>query len=70
MEHEWRCTHCGRLLGVLGGNRLHIRFARGHEYIVGFPATSVCRGCRSLNELPVQQDGCSGTTQPSKRIGG
>jgi len=50
MEREWRCTRCGKLLGLLEGERLHIRFARGHEYLVGFPATSVCRGCRTLNE--------------------
>jgi phage FluMu protein Com len=51
MEQEWRCTRCGKLLAVLRGDRLHIRFARGHEYLVGFPATSVCRSCRTLNEL-------------------
>ena len=50
MEREWRCTRCGKLLGLLTGARLHIRFARGHEYIVGFPATSVCRSCQTLNE--------------------
>ena len=56
MKREWRCTRCGKLLGVLEGARLHIRFARGHEYIVGFPATSVCRSCRTLNELEVNQE--------------
>ncbi len=55
MEHEWRCTRCGKLLGVLEGDRLHIRFARGHEYIVGFPSASVCRGCRTLNEITAQE---------------
>lgn len=48
---EWRCIHCNKLLAVIDGDRLHIRFARGHEYLVGFPVTSVCRGCRTLNEL-------------------
>ena len=48
---EWRCTRCGKLLAVLQGDRLHIRFARRHEYFVGFPATSVCRHCGTLNEL-------------------
>jgi len=52
MEREWRCTRCGKLLGLVEGERLHIRFARGHEYLVGFPATSVCRNCRTLNEVP------------------
>lgn len=51
MKREWRCTGCGKLLGVLDRDRLHIRFARGHEYLVGFPATTVCRSCRTLNEL-------------------
>jgi hypothetical protein len=50
MRKEWRCTSCGKLLGVLRDGRLHLRFARGHEYLVGFPATSVCRACRALNE--------------------
>ena len=52
MEREWRCMRCKRLLGLFKGKRLHIRFARGHQYLVSFPATSVCRGCRTLNEVP------------------
>lgn len=51
MEQEWRCSRCGKLLAVVRGERLHIRFARGHEYLVGFPVTGVCRGCGTLNEL-------------------
>lgn len=51
MEKEWRCSSCGKKLGNLRDGRLHLRFARGHEYLVGFPATSVCRGCRTLNEI-------------------
>ena len=50
MDREWRCTRCGKLLGLMEGDRLHIRFARGHEYLVGFPVTSICRCCRTLNE--------------------
>lgn len=50
-EQEWRCSHCGKLLGIVRDGRIHLKFARGHEYIVGFPATSVCRGCRTLNEV-------------------
>jgi phage FluMu protein Com len=50
-EQEWRCSHCDKLLGIVCERRLHLRFARGHEYLVGFPATSVCRGCRTLNEF-------------------
>ena len=51
MDGEWRCTKCGKLLGVVQDERLHLRFSRGHEYMVGFPVTSVCRGCRTLNEF-------------------
>lgn len=50
-ETEWRCRHCGKLLGMLRNGRLHLRFGRGHEYLVGFPATGVCRSCRTLNEF-------------------
>ena len=55
---EWRCVRCRKLLGVDVGKRLHIRFANGHEYLVGLPATGTCRGCGTLNEYqeehPVQ----------------
>jgi len=50
-EHEWRCCECGKLLGHLHDGRLYVRLARGHTYLVGFPVTTVCRGCRALNEL-------------------
>lgn len=50
-EREWRCSRCGKRIGVIQGDRLHIRSVRGHEYLVGFPATCVCRNCRTLNEL-------------------
>ena len=56
MREQWRCTRCGKLLGLFQGGRLHIRFAHGHEYLVGFPATSVCRGCRTLNEVPARHN--------------
>ena len=50
---KWRCKGCGRLLGIVEGNRLEIRFARGHQYRVALPATCVCRNpeCNTLNEL-------------------
>jgi phage FluMu protein Com len=51
VKQEWRCTGCEKLLGIVTGGRLHIRFARGHQYVVGFPATSVCRTCHTVNEL-------------------
>lgn len=48
---EWRCDRCGKLLGVHDGSRLHLRFARGHEYRVGLPALGTCRSCGALNEF-------------------
>ena len=51
MREEWRCRRCNKLLGVLQAGRLHLRFARGHEYLVGFPVISTCRGCQTLNEM-------------------
>jgi hypothetical protein len=57
-------VRCGKLLGIVGKDRVHIRFARGHEYMVGFPVTGICRGCQTLNEKP-QADGdapaCAGS---------
>lgn len=51
MHGEWRCSQCGKLLGVANENRLHIRFSRGHEYMVGYPVTGICRGCQTMNEV-------------------
>ena len=50
MRREWRCRRCGKLLGVVEGDRLHIQFTRGHQYIVSFPVTTVCLRCKTLNE--------------------
>jgi RNase P subunit RPR2 len=47
---EWRCTRCTKLLGVHRGGRMHLRFARGHEYFVDFPVVATCRGCGTLNQ--------------------
>ena len=49
-DHEWRCTQCGKLLGKTEGDRLHVRFARHHEYLMGFPVTAMCWSCGGLNE--------------------
>ena len=51
LPDEWRCSNCGRLLGVTRSGRLHVRFTRGHEYIAALPATCTCRGCGALNRL-------------------
>lgn len=52
LNSEWRCTRCQKLLGVCRDGRMHLRFARGHEYLVGFPVQATCRGCGSLNHAP------------------
>lgn len=53
---EWRCTQCDKLLGVCRDGQMHLRFARSHEYLVGFPVVATCRGCGTLNkaEAPVR----------------
>jgi hypothetical protein len=51
-RREWRCFKCKKLLGVITGPRLHVQSVRGDHYLVGYPVTTVCRGCRALNELP------------------
>lgn len=48
-NREWRCTRCDKLLGVSRDGSMHLRFARGHEYFVGFPVVATCRGCGTLN---------------------
>ena len=48
---EWRCTKCGKLLGICQNGRMHLRFARRHEYLVSLPVAATCRGCGTLNEL-------------------
>jgi hypothetical protein len=52
-HQEWRCTQCRKLLGVRRDGRMHLRFARGHEYFVGFPVVATCRGCGTLNQATV-----------------
>lgn len=49
-SEDWRCTRCDKLLGVCRDGRMHLRFARGHEYLVGFPVQATCRGCGTLNQ--------------------
>ena len=50
LSSEWRCTSCDKLLGVCRDGGMHLRFARKHEYIVGFPVVANCRGCGTLNQ--------------------
>jgi|GEM_PF-409972 hypothetical protein len=46
---DWRCTQCGKLLGMSNGNQLHIRVQKNREYLVGLPVTANCHGCGTLN---------------------
>lgn len=46
----WSCSR-RHVLGVIDGERLHIRFARGHQYRASFPASCICRQCGELNEI-------------------
>ena len=32
--NDWRCSSCGKLLGVRRDGVMHLSFARGHEYLV------------------------------------
>jgi hypothetical protein len=68
MERDWRCVRCGKLLGRLEGDRLHIQFARGHQYVVGLPVSSVCRGCSTLNELSSLRSPSQGGVKPGIEI--
>ena len=45
----WRCSECGKLLGMANGNQLHIRVQKHREYLVGLPVTANCHGCGTLN---------------------
>lgn len=47
---DWRCTCCGKMLGLRHGSVVLIQFARGHCYRAPRPMTAVCRGCGTLNE--------------------
>lgn len=54
---EWRCRDCGKLLGVLRGGRLEMRWSRGDQCLVGFPVTATCRGCGAMNDCPGAERG-------------
>lgn len=47
---DWRCAGCGKLLGIHRDGQMHLSFARGHEYLVNYPATATCRRCGALNQ--------------------
>ena len=58
-DREWRCRRCGKLLGLVIDDRLHLRFARQHEYHAALPASCTCRGCGALNELNLPTPPCA-----------
>lgn len=47
--HKWPCTNCGALLGCERDGLMHLSFARGPEYFVGFPVCSTCNRCGTMN---------------------
>lgn len=57
-DREWRCKQCGKLLGKIEGDRLHVRFARKHEYLMRPPVTATCWGCGTLNEYSPGKEVC------------
>ena len=50
MSADWRCSCCGKLLGIRRDGLMHLSFARGHEYLVSYPATATCRRCGAPNQ--------------------
>ena len=48
---DWRCKRCFKLLGHRNEAGVHVRFARGHQYMMSTPVTAACRSCGTLNEL-------------------
>lgn len=47
-DHEWRCDHCGKLLGKTKGSQIHI-LRKPAEFFASFPVTAKCPGCGRLN---------------------
>jgi len=57
---EWRCSRCGRLLGVVYHRLIHLKFAGGHEYLVTRPASARCPRCAATTALPDIDDAPTG----------
>lgn len=53
-EIEFRCRNrkCGKLIGIIKYERVHLKYSHCPEHHAGFPLTSVCCGCGTHNELP------------------
>lgn len=52
MEVEWRCRRCGTLLGIVSGDRLHLRYKDAQYIVCGTDpeVIAVCRSCKSVDE--------------------
>ncbi len=48
---DWRCRCCGRLLGRVRDDRLHIKVKGFSEYVASLPCTATCRTCTAINEV-------------------
>jgi hypothetical protein len=46
---EWRCFHCGTLLGIELRGRMHLKYKTA-QYVVTGPVVAVCRRCDATNE--------------------
>lgn len=51
MSSDWRCESCGKLLGRRKRGLVHIRIARGHEYLVDGDVVGTCRVCTTMNTI-------------------
>jgi hypothetical protein len=47
----WKCRRCRVTLGIVNGERVHIKMKRGSDYFVGFPVFCKCHLCGEVNEL-------------------
>lgn len=52
MAKEWRCKKCNTLLGVVIGERLHLRYKQAQYVVNGdnYNVIAVCRNCFSVND--------------------
>jgi hypothetical protein len=49
-DQEWRCEKCATLLGVLRGDRVHVKHKRA-QFVVRGQVMAVCPRCSDLCEL-------------------
>lgn len=48
----WRCSECGKTLGLRVGDTVEIVYGRRHRYRAALPAAADCPRCRTRNTLP------------------